>query len=460
MDLFEKSKKILNFGPLVHFPQGHIVAVSCLSLALGGFALLPSDKAAAKRRHQTIDIPIPTFDAAPDLPVYRSASEEYEEYNGDLPRITKRVEVRPGDNLSLIFKRAGLGDRVMMSFLNEHPETKRLASLYPGHIVEFGLGPESELCRLSYIIDRLNSFSFSKVESGFEFRESIRTPDIRLAQSSAFITQSLYTAGIDARLNDKLIMAMAEIFGWDIDFALDIRKGDHFKVVYEERFLDGEKIGNGDIIAAEFVNQGEVFQAVRYQNEQGEFGYYTPEGESMRKEFLRAPLDFRRISSSFNPRRLHPIFKTLKPHRGIDYAAPNGTPVWSSGSGRVLKSGYSKANGNYVVIQHGNNIQTKYLHLHKRYVKTGQRVKQKQKIGTVGSTGYATGPHLHYEFLLNGVHRNPRTIVSRLPKAKAIRPSEFSRFVLETRALFAQLNEDFTLTRYAEAGRDDQNKKL
>ena len=233
-----------------------------------------------------------------------------------------------------------------------------------------------------------------------------------------------------------------------MDFALDIRKGDTFKVLYEEKFLDGEKLGNGEILAAEFINQGEAFRAVRYVNEDGESSYYAPDGTSMRKAFLRAPLDFRRISSNFNPKRLHPITKVVRPHRGTDYAADRGTPVWAAGAGRVIASGYTQYNGNYIVIQHGNNIQTKYLHLHKRFVKKGDRVKQKQRIGSVGSTGLSQAPHLHYEFLLDGVHRNPRTVINKLPKADSIAKSEMARFQNQTQVWIAEL-EPTTNTRYA-----------
>ncbi|MFT5083575.1 MAG: murein DD-endopeptidase MepM/ murein hydrolase activator NlpD, partial [Lentisphaeria bacterium] len=260
----------------------------------------------------------------------------------------------------------------------------------------------------------------------------------------------------------SLIMELADIFGWDIDFALDIRQGDQFKIVFEEEFLDGEKIANGNILAAEFINQNETFRAIRYVDSSGDVSYYTPEGESMRKAFLRAPLDFRRISDNFNPNRLHPVFKTVRAHRGTDYAANRGTPVWASGAGKVIASAYSSANGNYVVIQHGNNIQTKYLHLQKRHVKKGQKVKQKEKIGLVGSTGYATGPHLHYEFLISGVHRNPRTIVNKLPKAKSIGHVEMAQFLLQTTPIVAQLDAQDSATQYATAEQEEsmKNKRL
>lgn len=450
--LIEKYKKILNTGPLIHFPNGHIVIVFALSVLLGIFTALPSGKASAKRV-EALDLPSIT-----DIDESAAISDTRGHIEPEVYTTKQRVKVKAGDNLSRIFKRAGLSDRHMMELLNASKESKRLASLFPGHVLEFHISADNTLHKLNYAVDRLNSFAFEKDSEGYHFSESTRTPDVRHAHASAFISQSLYTAGSDAQLNDKLIMELADIFGWDIDFALDIRKGDHFKVIYEEKFLDGEKIGNGSIVAAEFTNQGEKFQAVRYENGRGEVSYYTPEGKSMRKEFLRAPLDFRRISSNFNPRRLHPIFKTARPHRGIDYAAPTGTPVWSSGNGRVIASGYSKANGNYIVIQHGNSIQTKYLHLHKRYVKKGQKVKQKQKIGTVGSTGYSTGPHLHYEFLMSGVHRNPRTIVNKLPKAKSISTNELSRFIMATRDHVALLEEAFAPTQYATA--DNRIKNL
>jgi murein DD-endopeptidase MepM/ murein hydrolase activator NlpD len=225
-----------------------------------------------------------------------------------------------------------------------------------------------------------------------------------------------------------MIMELAGIFGGVIDFVQDPRKGDTINLVYEELYLDGEKYKDGHIIAASFTNQGKTYNAYRYTDSSGLAAYYNEDGVSMRKAFLLAPVDFTRISSNFNLRRLHPIYKTTRPHRGTDYAAPTGTPVYAAGDGRVIKAGYSRANGNYVFIQHGDRYVTHYLHLNKRNVKQGQRVAQSQVIGTVGSTGAATGPHLHYEFLVNGVHRDPRTIHKEFPKAKSLDASELALF--------------------------------
>lgn len=371
------------------------------------------------------------------------------------------LKVKSGDTLSKLFKRAGLSDKQMFKLVNSGEAGKELSKIRPGNWFDFYID-NKELTKLVYHKNKLKSSVYSRLEntpSKYELESVERLPELSTAFRSGTIKKSLYLAASKAKLDDKVIMEFASIFGWDVDFALDIRKGDHFKVLFEEEFLDDKKIGNGSILAAEFSNQGITYRAVRYIDEKDQVNYYTPTGESMRKAFLRAPLDFRRISSNFNPRRLHPISKVVKPHRGTDYAAARGTPVWSSGDGRVIRSGYTKANGNYIVIQHGNNIQTKYLHLHKRYVSSGKRVKQKQKIGTVGSTGYSTAPHLHYEFLLNGVHRNPRTIVNKLPKAKSIEPSELGRFLNQTQPLMAELKEEGNTTKFAQVG-GQQNKTL
>ena len=236
-------------------------------------------------------------------------------------------------------------------------------------------------------------------------------------------------------------MQLAKIFQWDIDFALDLRRGDEFSVILEELYVDGRFIGHRDILAAEFVNQGESFRAVRFEpSDSGEGGYYTPDGKSLRKAFLRAPLEFSRISSNFDLRRVHPLFNQLRPHRGIDYAAPTGTPIRASGSGRVQIAGKSAANGNYVVLQHSAEYQTKYLHLSRfaKGLRAGKRVKQGELIGYVGQTGWATGPHLHYEFLVNGAHQNPRTV--KLPNDAPISGKQLVAFREYAKPLLFQLD--------------------
>lgn len=454
MKLIENIIKNPVLRSVKEIPHGHLAAATLLSLSLGVIAMLPSKQAEAIRETRTISLPETYTDSSQSGFV-----NELDQVLLDAPNLDKTtITVKAGDNLSKIFARAGLSDKHMMELVNGNKHAKKLAQLYPGHKLEFSTTTDNQLYSLNYVQDKLNSFHFKRIDSGFEYKETLRKPDVKRALRSAEIDSSLFAAGKESNINDKLLMELAGIFGWDIDFALDIRKGDQFKILYEEEFIDGEKIGNGHILAAEFINQEKSYQAVRYVNAQGDANYYTPEGNSMRKAFLMAPLDFRRISSNFNPKRMHPISKKVRPHRGTDYAAATGTPVWSSGDGRVIQSSYTKANGNYIVIQHGNNVQTKYLHLHKRYVKRGQKIRQGQRIGSVGSTGYSTAPHLHYEFLIDGVHRNPRTIVKKLPKAKSVNESELALFRAQTQPLLAELAPQQSETKLALATNKKENQ--
>jgi murein DD-endopeptidase MepM/ murein hydrolase activator NlpD len=336
--------------------------------------------------------------------------------------------VRNGDNLSLIFARAGFSDRDVYQ-VTKADGGKALRKIYPGETISFQTSGEGRLYRVRHRESALKWSTFTREDERYRTEVTVREPEVFEQSATMRIKSSLFLAGQDAGLSHKVIMDLAGIFGGVIDFALDPRVGDTIELVYEEAWIDGEKYADGEIVAAAFTNKGETFQAYRYTDSQGDKSYYNEAGVSMRKAFLKAPLDFTRVSSNFNPNRLHPIYKTKRPHRGTDYAAPTGTPVYAAGDGRVVEAGYTRPNGNYVFIQHGESYKTHYLHLHKRRVKTGERVKQGEVIGTVGSTGSATGPHLHYEFLVNGVHRNPRSVHKSLPKAKSLPDSELPRFL-------------------------------
>jgi murein DD-endopeptidase MepM/ murein hydrolase activator NlpD len=353
--------------------------------------------------------------------------------------------VRSGDNLSLIFKRAGFSNVDVYRIVNTAPQGRALERIYPGQTLAFLRDEAGELAAVRHDVDALQAVTYRRMDGGFSSQRTVRETELRRSWAAVEIESSLFLAGKDAGLSSNLILEVANIFGGVIDFVLDPRKGDTLEVIYEELYLDGEKYQDGKVIAASYTNRGERFDAFRHKDSNGFVSYYNADGVSMRKAFLMAPVDFTRISSNFNPRRLHPIYKTLRPHNGTDYAAPRGTPVFSSGDGRVVEAGYTRANGNYVFIQHGERYVTKYLHLNKRKVKTGQKVVQSQVIGTVGSTGAATGPHLHYEFLVNGVHRNPRTIHKSLPKAKALPESEMPDFrvaIADTATRLAQMRQE------------------
>jgi murein DD-endopeptidase MepM/ murein hydrolase activator NlpD len=351
--------------------------------------------------------------------------------------------VKKGDNLSKIFKRIGLSPQLLYKIVNLDENTAILTKLKPGEVIHYQLDNQNQLAALKYVMDLQNTLYINRLSPNDQSKNDYasnmvnKTIETRTAYVSGEISDSLFNSGKRAGLSDSLVINLANIFAWDIDFILDIRKGDSFALLYEEQYLDGEMIGEGNILAAEFVNRGEAFRAVRYTDSKANTSYYSDEGRSMRKAFLRAPVNFKYISDSFNPRRFHPVQKRIKPHRGIDYAAKVGTPVRAAGDGKVIASGYNKYNGKYIFIQHGNNIVTKYLHLSKRMVSRGKRVKQGQTIGKVGRTGMVTGPHLHYEFVVNGVHRNPRTV--KLPKAEPISKNEKANFMRKSQTLISQL---------------------
>jgi Membrane proteins related to metalloendopeptidases len=427
---------------LQRIPKIHLAAVAGLTSLLGLFVLLPSKSVqadlAAERRVSQLELPAfsnLTITSELDL-----GTAPFPLTNNDLTTSTETV--KSGDNLSLIFKRVGLRDSDMMELLQSTPEAKRLTALYPGHTLEFAIDADGKLNQLRYIESRLNSYRFNRNDAGFNFEQINRTPDIKLSSRTAEIKTSLFDAGKQAFLDDKLVMELANIFGWDIDFALDIRSGDSFKVLFEEAFLDGEKIGTGNILAAEFNNRSNSYQAVRYVDSNGQAQYYTPTGETMRKEFLRTPIDFARISSHFSLNRKHPVLNTLRAHKGTDYAARHGTPIKATGDGKVVYAGKKGGYGNVVIIQHGQTYRTLYAHISKfrKGIRSGSRVKQGQVIAYVGSTGLATGPHLHYEFYVNGAVRNPVTV--KLPKAQSISDKELQQFLQQTQPLLAELSPE------------------
>ena len=350
----------------------------------------------------------------------------------------RKFTVRDGDNLSLIFNRAGFTDTDLYRVAAANSD-RSLKRIYPGEVISFQAGVEGELLAVRHVQSPLLTTIYERNEKGYLATDIVRKPERHARDVSMTIDSSLFLAGTDAGLSDAMIMELAGIFGGVIDFVLDPRSGDTIHVVFEELHLDGKRFADGPILAASFTNRGETFEAYRYTDLEGDTSYYNEKGVSMRKAFLRAPLDFTRVSSNFNPNRLHPIYKTQRPHRGTDYAAPRGTPVYAAGDGRVVEAGYTRPNGRYVFIQHGEQFETHYLHLHKLKVKKGDRVKQGAVIGTVGSTGAATGPHLHYEFLVNGVHRNPRTVHKILPKARSLPEAELPRYLASIRQPTEQL---------------------
>ena len=350
------------------------------------------------------------------------------------------MKVKRGDSLDRLFRRHGLSTTDLAYIMKLDEAAAHLKTIRPGDRIEVRHEGGSIL-KLGRTVGELSSLEVTREGDGYRARLAERLPEIRIQRAHGTIMTSLYEAGMQARLSDTTIMNLAGIFAWDVDFALDIREGDGFSVIYEERWLDGKRLKDGNILAAEFHNQGESFRALRFETSAGRAEYFTPEGKSVRKAFLRAPVDFRRVSSNFNMRRLHPVLKVRRPHRGVDYAASTGTPIKAAGDGRIVHRGRKGGYGNTVIIQHGGNITTLYAHMskYKSGQRVGSRVRQGQVIGYVGKTGLASGPHLHYEYRLNGVHRNPRTV--KLPDAEPVDPSLREEFARATGPLVAELDD-------------------
>lgn len=424
----------------MQFPRAHLMLAVALSLTLVVFVFVKLTDDTDDQRFSSqaaltalSDTPAGELDIATEavVPEPRPTTPRWEATN---------TQVRPGDNLALIFKRHGLSPTDVHAVSTSKPLGNRLRNIYPGHELTLHLDAEGQLMRLDYASGPLNTLVYERIGKKFDSRQVTAEPERALAYKHGVIDHSLFVASQRAGLTDNLTMRLAQIFQWDVDFVLDIRPGDAFYVLFEELFHEGEFVGHGEILAADFVNQGDHHRAILYRDDAGDGDYFAPDGKSMRKAFLRAPVEFSRISSNFNLRRVHPLFKTVRPHRGIDYAAPRGTPILAAGDGKVTSASRTKPNGNYVVIQHGEQFVTKYLHLSKfgRGIKRGVKVQQGQTIGYVGATGWATAAHLHYEFLVNGVHKNPRTVS--LPDAQPIASTEMSRFKTQAAEYAAKLD--------------------
>jgi murein DD-endopeptidase MepM/ murein hydrolase activator NlpD len=374
--------------------------------------------------------------------------EEFKQAPGAILRVAQPKQptmqeliIKSGDNLSSVFARMGLSDRDIYELFDGNKSAKDLRSIAPGQKLEFLVDNHGKLQTLKYYKNNLDSLKFTRDNITFASQIISLKPDVKRTFRQGTINSSLFMAGKQAGLPNTLTMELANIFGYDIDFALDIQKGDHFKVMFEEQFLDGKKIGTGAILSAEFTNDGKTYRAVRYVNKDGVIRYYAPDGKGLNKAFLRTPVDFARISSSFSLARKHPVLNTIRAHKGTDYAASTGTPIRSTGDGKVIFAGRQGGYGNLIVVQHGQGFETRYGHMNNfaKGISTGSRVGQGQVIGYVGMTGLASGPHLHYEFHVNGEVRNPVTV--QLPQSIGIASNEKDRFNSSTQTLVAQLQD-------------------
>ena len=350
------------------------------------------------------------------------------------------VEIQPGQTMGGVFASLDLPSTLLHSMLQQPNLRDPLTRIRAGARFAFKIDASGQLQALRFERDEASFLTVSVAEDG-SFHENVTKREIqhRVQMASAVIDQSLVGAANKAGIDYGTVLELAKVFGYDIDFTRDLRVGDRFEVVYEEVYREGVRLRGGDIIAARFVNQGKAYHAFRYTFADGRSEYFDLDGRPMKKSFLRIPVEFTRISSQFTTGRKHPILGTMRAHRGVDYAARTNTPIMAAGDGRISFAGWQNGYGRTVIVDHGRGYTTLYAHMSRLgSYKVGSRVRQGNIIGYVGSSGLATGPHLHYEFRINGSHRDPLKVT--LPKPEPLPKTELARFQQQTAPLLAKLD--------------------
>lgn len=364
--------------------------------------------------------------------------------------------LKPGENLAEIFSKVHRYDTEYHELVSANNTGTRVATISTRMPLQ-SVGYRGQFGRISYS-NRDDVRSLASTSGNRFFPKppaKINTQHFRhygikpIVSAQATIRSTLAAAGRSAGLSTEVMEQLAQIFAWDIDFAADLHNGDRFTVVYERGGYDS----SDEIVAAEFINEGRIHKAVRYTDQQGNVGYYTPEGHAMQKSFLSTPVDYARISSHYDLNRRHPILNRIRAHKGVDYAARAGTPIKATGNGEVTFLGRKGGYGQTVVISHGEHYETLYAHLSdfKNGIQNGSHVRQGEVIGYVGQTGLATGPHLHYEFRVDGEHRNPLTVTAQLSRSMPSNSGSMSDFKLQTQRTLAQLNQAKAKTLFARA---------
>lgn len=348
----------------------------------------------------------------------------------------KVVQVQPGQTLGGLFAQMGVPAQVMHRILEQPGNHEPLTRLHPGTELAFSLGADGTL--QGFRFDRSPTQRVELSLAGDKVHEKVleRATTTRVAVASAEIDHSLYAAGRKAGLSPAAIAVMTDqIFSYDIDFK-DVQRGDRFSAVVEESWREGERVGTGRILAATFTTGGKTYTGFRFERD-GKAEYFTQDGRPLKKSFIRMPIPYARLSSRFGARH-HPVLGKMRMHKGVDYAARAGTPIMAAGNARVQFVGKQRGYGNVVILDHGRGHTTLYAHMSRfGKIKRGQQVAQGSVIGYVGSTGMATGPHLHYEFRVNGVHRNPLTVT--MPPPEPLKGAELAAFRAQTAPVLAQI---------------------
>lgn len=440
------------------YPKSHLLAASGIAALLSLTLLVfPSSQVEAKKTLLSLDVEstaslsVDKDATTAELVTAPAAANNDPQLSADTnlpptdesPRVSL-ITVSSGDTLSSIFAKAALPADTLHSLLSSNAEAKQLTRIKPGQVIQITRNAQGELESLNSQLSKLESVHVTRTAKGFSVKRELIKPTVRQAYARGTIDSSLFAATKRAGLSHKLALDLANIFGYDIDFALDIREGDEFEVVYEEKVIDDKVAGSGNILAARFTSRGKTYTAVRHTSSQGNSTYYRADGSSMRKAFIRTPVDFARISSRFTTARRHPVLNKIRAHKGVDYAARPGTPIKATGDGKIVLAGRKGGYGNTVVIQHGQRYRTLYAHMKgfAKGIRNGSHVTQGQIIGYVGTTGLSTGPHLHYEFQVNGKHVDP--LSQNLPMADPIAGAERKRFLQQSQPLLARMDQERT----------------
>ncbi len=369
---------------------------------------------------------------------------------------TDTVTVAAGDTLSGLLNDRGVNIDQMPQLLTDELVKEHLSNLRIGQSFQVVRLANGDFHSLTARVGNDRSITIRKSSNDFAIASIDLPVEKERVVTAGTIEHSLFAAAAEADLKQSTIMEMSDIFQWELDFARDIRKGDQFSLVYDRLYREGKYIGDGDILAAEFIRGGKTYQAVRYTDPDGNTGYYSPDGRSKKRTFLRHPVDVVRITSRFDPKRLHPVLHQIRAHRGVDYGSPTGTPIRATSDGIVKFAGTKNAYGKTVILAHGSDIRTLYAHMSRisKNARNGKRVKQGDVIGYVGATGRVTGAHLHYEFQKNGKHVDPLKV--KLPEAKALDKSLHAELRQVADELMAQMRSIEPAAQVATAAQIEQ----
>ena len=415
-----------------NFPKKHIVTLSLGFLGLIGVYVLGSKDLTEQNFKNELSKPLKLLVLTEDS-------------NLEVPFIEKERLIKRNDSLFAILNQLGVPKEDIINLINSK-KSSLLSKIEVGDKIRIFVDNDGFLQKLFYVDDFEKGVLAERKNNEFTISKYINEIEKVRVFKHVVIEDSMYMSGLREEIPDSVLMDLAYINGWDIDFTHDIQPGDNYSLIYEEIIVNGEKVVDGDILISEFNNKEKKFVAVRFNIDRDNAEYFNPDGENVKKAFLRSPVEISYISSKYNLKRRHPVLHTIRAHRGVDYAANTGSPVRATGDGTVSFAQYNGGCGNEVKIKHSEDYETRYCHLDRfnPRTKVGRKVKQGQTIGYVGSTGLATGPHLHYEFHVNGKHTDPLKV--RFPNASPIESTQLTAYKTKFKSLQKELNNFKSLT--------------